>query len=76
MKNKKKKKPAAPVVMTAEQFSMARKLFGVTQEVWGEMIGVGREHVADIERGTVQITVTMAKLIWLLLKYELPKKAA
>lgn len=72
-KPKKKKKPG---VMTAEEFRMARKLFGVTQEVWAEMIGVGREHVADIERGASPVMPTMAKLIWMLLKYELPNHKA
>src|SRR3954452_598134 len=38
--------------MTGDEFAAARKRVGVTQEQWGEMLGISRFTVIDYERGT------------------------
>ena len=38
--------------MTSDEFAAARKRVGVTQEQWGEMLGISRFTVIDFERGT------------------------
>jgi DNA-binding XRE family transcriptional regulator len=49
--------------MTPEQFRAARKSFDLTQKEWGHYLGIGREHVAKIEAGTVKPSKTLAKLV-------------
>lgn len=49
--------------MTPEQFRAVRKSFGLTQKEWGLFLGIGREHVAKLEAGTMPVSRTVAILV-------------
>lgn len=48
--------------MTAAEFRTIRKALGLTQTEWGLWLGVGQQHVSDIERGKAESSVTLARL--------------
>lgn len=54
--------------MTPNQLKEARSNLGLTQPQFAELVGVTKDHVSKMERGTVRITETMAKLVELLSK--------
>ncbi len=45
------------------QIRIARERAGLTQEEFGEMVGLGTKNVSDIERGVAGITVSTLKRI-------------
>jgi DNA-binding XRE family transcriptional regulator len=49
--------------MTSEQFRTVRHSFGLTQQAWGLSLGIGREHVAKLEAGTMPVSRTVAILV-------------
>lgn len=53
--------------MTGDEFRAARLSCDMTQADWAALLGVGREHVANIERGAKPASATLAKLVTLLL---------
>jgi predicted transcriptional regulator len=59
--------------MTPEQFRSARHSFGLTQQAWGLLLGIGREHVAKLEAGT-PVSKTVAILVAMYLRYGLEAK--
>jgi DNA-binding XRE family transcriptional regulator len=59
--------------MTPEQFRAARKSFGLTQAAWGLLLGIGREHVAKLEAGTMPVSRTVAILVAMYLRYGLAR---
>ena len=58
--------------MTPEQFRSARHSFGLTQQAWGLLLGIGREHVAKIEGGA-PVSKTVAILVAMYLRYGLAR---
>lgn len=59
--------------MTPNAFRAARKSFGLTQAGWGLMLGIGREHVAKLEAGTMPVSRTVALLVAMYLRHGLPE---
>jgi DNA-binding XRE family transcriptional regulator len=59
--------------MTPEQFRSARHSFGLTQQAWGLLLGIGREHVAKLEAGTMPVSRTVAILVAMYLRYGLAR---
>jgi transcriptional regulator with XRE-family HTH domain len=49
--------------MTAADFTAARKALNLTQEQWGERLGLHRVTVARIETGSRAVTPTIALLV-------------
>jgi len=56
-----------------EQFRAARHSFGLTQQAWGLLLGIGREHVAKLEAG-MPVSKTVAILVAMYLRYGLATK--
>jgi predicted transcriptional regulator len=56
-----------------EQFRAARHSFGLTQQAWGLLLGIGREHVAKLEAGTMPVSRTVAILVELYLRHGLAR---
>jgi predicted transcriptional regulator len=59
--------------VTPDQFRAARKTFGLTQQAWGQALGIGREHVAKLEAGTMPVSRTVAILVELYLLHGLAR---
>jgi DNA-binding XRE family transcriptional regulator len=59
--------------MTPEQFRAARKSFSLTQKEWGLLLGIGREHVAKLEAGTMPVSRTVAILVAMYLRHGLAR---
>ena len=59
--------------MSPEQFRSARHSFGLTQQAWGLLLGIGREHVAKLEAG-MPVSKTVAILVAMYLRYGLATK--
>jgi len=57
--------------MTPDAFRSARHSFGLTQAAWGLLLGIGREHVAKLEAGTMPVSRTVAILVELYLRHGL-----
>jgi transcriptional regulator with XRE-family HTH domain len=49
--------------MTPADFTAARKSLGLTQEQWGERLGLHRVTVTNIETGRAPITPTVEHLV-------------
>ncbi len=54
--------------MRGKELRQIRSRFGMTQEAFGEIIGVTKGYVGQLEREFKPITVTMEKLVRLLEK--------
>lgn len=55
----------------AKRVKLIRKDYGLTQEDLATALGVGRPYINRIENGKTVLTVTLAKLICLLYKYNM-----
>jgi hypothetical protein len=60
--------------MTPAAFRSARHSFGLTQQAWGLLLGMGREHVAKLEAGTMPVSKTVAILVAMDLRHGLETK--
>jgi DNA-binding XRE family transcriptional regulator len=49
--------------MSPATFQATRHYFGLTQKEWGLLLGIGREHVAKLEAGTMPVSRTVAILV-------------
>lgn len=58
--------------MTPIQFREARLNFGLTQDAWGLVLGVKREHVVKLEAGRANVTKTLALLVEAYRRHGLP----
>lgn len=59
--------------MTPADFRAARDAFSLTQQEWGLVLGIGREHVAKIETGrVVNVSKTLALLVQAYQRHGLP----
>jgi DNA-binding XRE family transcriptional regulator len=59
--------------MSPATFQAARHYFGLTQKEWGLSLGIGREHVAKLEAGTMPVSRTVAILVELYLRHGLAR---
>jgi transcriptional regulator with XRE-family HTH domain len=60
--------------MTAAEFTAARKSLGLTQEQFGERLGLHRVTVTRLETGARECTKTIALLVDAVLQGYEPKK--
>jgi len=60
--------------MTPAAFRSARHSFDLTQQAWGLLLGMGREHVAKLEAGTMPVSKTVAILVAMYLRHGLETK--
>lgn len=50
-------------IKVGNEIRIAREKAGLTQEQFGEMVGLGTKNVSDIERGVAGITIATLKRI-------------
>ena len=50
-------------IQVGNEIRIAREKAGLTQEQFGEMVGLGTKNVSDIERGVAGITISTLKRI-------------
>jgi DNA-binding XRE family transcriptional regulator len=53
--------------MTPSDLRAARAASGLTQSEWGQLLGIGRQHVSSMERGVDPPSPTLAILIQIII---------